>query len=334
MPIEQNSRFDTKVAQSTFISVASSKPRNETISRESINIHSLVPEGLVDESRNLITFFEKYYEWLNQEYYTTTENENDKAKRLFTSKNLFASKVPDNYTVDQSDEIRLFFEEFAKTIPINTSVDFRIVLKNIMTLYNQKGSTESIQSFFRIIYNIASSVYYPWDDVLIASDGEWDGEKFISNKGFLSDKIHLQDSKYWQRFSYDIKIGEQESKWRDIFEALIHPAGFEFFASFLLVLSAPKKFMSAVDSFINDGQIGIVFKILLYEFEKIRASHLETFIYYKSDSFYDTFSARNTFAKFAFLNECPMYFFDPQTIEDLSINNKNLNISSFISQTE
>lgn len=324
-----NSRYDPHITRVTHSRKALSK---SSFSRESMNLNSLIPEELKGESQNFISFFEKYYEWLNEEYYFTDDR--NKSKNIFTSKGLYDVKNIDSYTEDQTDEIKLFFDEFAKNIPINPAVDFRIVLKNIVTLYNQKGSTESIQSFFRIIYNIAASVYYPWDDVLIASDGRWDGEKFISNKGFLSDKIHLQDSKYWQRFSYDIKTGEQEIKWRNIFEALIHPSGFIFFASFLLILVSNRRTITAIDSFINDGQNSIVFRILLQSETVYSVKHLFTEIFLNADSVGQAPGWSKTFQEFTFLNSASMEFFDDNTIENLSINNKNLNISSFITQVE
>lgn len=58
---------------------------------------------------------------------------------------------------------------------------------------------------------------------------------------FLSDDFKLQDSDYWQEYSYEVKsslsldgVLSQFSEYRDIFKKLVHPAGFKLFNSFIL----------------------------------------------------------------------------------------------------
>lgn len=59
---------------------------------------------------------------------------------------------------------------------------------------------------------------------------------------FLSDDFKLQDSDYWQDYSYEIRstlsleseILTQFSEYKDIFKELVHPAGFKLFNSFVL----------------------------------------------------------------------------------------------------
>jgi len=52
---------------------------------------------------------------------------------------------------------------------------------------------------------------------------------FTTNDGFLSDKKYLQDSYYYQKFSYVLRTGANVADWRNAFTRLIHPAGFIFF---------------------------------------------------------------------------------------------------------
>lgn len=53
---------------------------------------------------------------------------------------------------------------------------------------------------------------------------------FATANGFLSQKEkRIQDSHYWQKFSYVLKTGSNVSKWKNAFTRLIHPAGFIFF---------------------------------------------------------------------------------------------------------
>jgi hypothetical protein len=52
---------------------------------------------------------------------------------------------------------------------------------------------------------------------------------FTTANGFLSDKKFIQDSYYYQKFSYVLRTGKNVSDWKNAFTRLIHPAGFIFF---------------------------------------------------------------------------------------------------------
>ena len=52
---------------------------------------------------------------------------------------------------------------------------------------------------------------------------------FTSAHGFLSDKKYIQDSYYYQKFSYVLKTGKNVADWKNAFTRLIHPSGFIFF---------------------------------------------------------------------------------------------------------
>ena len=59
---------------------------------------------------------------------------------------------------------------------------------------------------------------------------------FTTANGFLSDKKYIQDSHYWQKFSYVLKTGSNVSKWKNAFTRLVHPAGFIFFGEILIFI--------------------------------------------------------------------------------------------------
>ena len=52
---------------------------------------------------------------------------------------------------------------------------------------------------------------------------------FTTVNGFLSNKKYLQDSYYYQKFSYVLRTGKNVADWKNAFTRLIHPAGFIFF---------------------------------------------------------------------------------------------------------
>lgn len=59
---------------------------------------------------------------------------------------------------------------------------------------------------------------------------------YTSNLGFLDDTIKLQDSYFYQKFSYVIRTGNNVDIWRDSFNRLVHPSGFKFFGEILLLI--------------------------------------------------------------------------------------------------
>jgi hypothetical protein len=59
---------------------------------------------------------------------------------------------------------------------------------------------------------------------------------FTTVDGFLSDKKYIQDSYFYQKFSYVLKTGKNINDWKNAFTRLIHPAGFIFFGEILIFI--------------------------------------------------------------------------------------------------
>ena len=55
---------------------------------------------------------------------------------------------------------------------------------------------------------------------------------YSKSDGFISDESFIQDGKYYQLFSYVIKVEEQVDAYRDIIKTLLHPAGYEMYAEY------------------------------------------------------------------------------------------------------
>jgi hypothetical protein len=53
-----------------------------------------------------------------------------------------------------------------------------------------------------------------------------------NRKSFPSDTMYIQDSYYWQRFSYDIQASRMLDTYKNYVKDLIHPAGFAMFGTF------------------------------------------------------------------------------------------------------
>lgn len=64
---------------------------------------------------------------------------------------------------------------------------------------------------------------------------EYLGEYF-DKKGRASSINRIQDSIFWQKFSYNIRSGIRVDDWEELFLNLVHPAGLKFFASVILLV--------------------------------------------------------------------------------------------------
>ena len=60
--------------------------------------------------------------------------------------------------------------------------------------------------------------------------------EYFDKKGRASSVNKIQDSIYWQKFSYNIRSGLKVSDWENTFLNLVHPAGLRFFASVILLV--------------------------------------------------------------------------------------------------
>jgi len=143
--------------------------------------------------------------------------------------------------------LELMQKEIASVIPRNITVNKRNLYKNIVDYYKVRGSADSIEIFFRLLFNDEVEVQYPWDKTLIPSSGNWDvnpslpkGGQYLDNKGQLSNTIKIQDSLRYQKFSYLIRTGQNVSTWENVFNRLVHPAGFKFFGEILLIMELTK----------------------------------------------------------------------------------------------
>lgn len=95
---------------------------------------------------------------------------------IFYSRNL--SNIRDIDTTLDLFVVR-FKEKYLKNIEFDTQTNKRLLVKNSLDLYRSKGTSRSIDLFFRLIYGVKSTVYYPGDDLFRLSDAEWFKPQYI-----------------------------------------------------------------------------------------------------------------------------------------------------------
>ena len=137
-------------------SIANSKKKT----KETIRVESLVPIELRERAQNLIDLLQDYYTHLNE----------------FGQASYAINNVNTERDIDEADlpYLDLIQKEIAISIPKNLLTDRVTLYKNLMRYYSLRGSTESIQLFFKILFNDNVEVYYPKDSMLIPSSGTWD----------------------------------------------------------------------------------------------------------------------------------------------------------------
>jgi len=143
--------------------------------------------------------------------------------------------------------LELMQKEIAAALPRSITVNKRNLYKTIVDYYKVRGSADSIEIFFRLLFNDQVEVEYPYDKTLVPSSGNWDlnaalpkGGLYLDNRGFLSNNIKIHDSLRYQRFSYLVRTGQNLSTWENVFNRLVHPAGFIFFGEILLLIELSK----------------------------------------------------------------------------------------------
>src|SRR5210317_657370 len=92
-----------------------------------------------------------------------------------------------------SDFLTKFRNEFLKTIPeeLASGLDKRNLIKNIKSMYRLKGTNEGHALFFRILFNEVSETFYPREQILKASDGQWDTQKVLRAVATIGNTTNL-----------------------------------------------------------------------------------------------------------------------------------------------
>lgn len=317
-------------------------------------------------------------------------------------------------------------KEIGVTIPRQFATDPRKFYKRISDFYQSRGTSDSIKSFFKLLFDDNVELYYPKDDMLIPSDGKYFDQTqdiiqnpdsytpgflytvpaptyilqsnitdvydrkltfenpiifvnnqlienyttfvvpnldtgvldysiefeeelptgsiikifrsgaFTTNDGFLDDSKYIQDSFFYQKFSYVIRTGTNSEEWKNAFNRLVHPAGFIFFGQILLLM---EQLVAA--PFIQPGlqRGGLPFPIIInpvesnITFVKTRNSKFASYIVkeYKFNHQSNKFAANAYFDRFKFtFDRLTIGEISNYTIEDVINNKVNINLDSII----
>ena len=124
-------------------------------------IDSQLPQFIREDNPNFGQFLKSYYQWM--------ETSNDSAV-IAQSKSLLSYNDVDSTT---NAFIQYYINDFLPNFPNDVALDERKLIKAARNFYQKKGSVESIQFLFRVLYGKEAEIYFPKDYVLKASDGKW-----------------------------------------------------------------------------------------------------------------------------------------------------------------
>lgn len=150
-------------------------------------IDSQLPQFIRDNDPNFGTFIKAYYEWME-----TSNNSGIIAQ----SKSLLSYNDIDS-TTDQF--IQYFINDFLPYFPNDVALDERKLIKVARNFYQKKGSVESVQFLFRVLYNKEADIYFPKNQVLKCSDGKW----------YLPQAIRILLSAGNENFDINLLVGRQ-----------------------------------------------------------------------------------------------------------------------------
>ena len=124
-------------------------------------IDSQLPQFIREDNPAFGAFIKAYYQWMETSADSAIVSE---SKKLLSY--IDVDKTTDAF-------IQYYINDFLPYFPNDVVLDERKLIKAAREFYQKKGSVESIQFLFRVLYNKEANIYFPKDQVLRASAGKW-----------------------------------------------------------------------------------------------------------------------------------------------------------------
>lgn len=138
-------------------------------SRIQDRLSSLVPTQLPDflqtEYEMFVQFLKAYYQFLEQ---------NAGAQEVLSNIRQYS-----NIDSTSKELVEKFFNYYAHGYNKSDITDNNVVLKNMLKIYENKGTEEGYRILFNILFKETIDFFYPGNYVLKVSDGKWKTGKFI-----------------------------------------------------------------------------------------------------------------------------------------------------------
>lgn len=182
------------------------------VDRRDINLSTskvkeLLPEYFLGEYPTLVTFLERYYDFLDSD-----------ASGAFKQQinELFSVRDISQTSEDNLDQI---VNEVGNGLQVASFFQSpRLMTRLLPLFYDAKGSLVSAEGFFRAFFNEEATIEFPKDQIFIVGESEigYESQKFI------------QDAGIYQIFSILVKVGLSVSDYQTLYTRFVHPAGWHF----------------------------------------------------------------------------------------------------------
>ena len=142
-------------------------------------VNSQLPEYIRSDYTTFVAFLEYYYKFLEQD---------QGALELVQNARQYSD-------IDKttSSFVNYFLANYANDLPISLQVNKSLLIKKIEGLYKAKGSTLSIETLFKVLYDTVATTSHPYDFVLRPSDGKWSFRTSIRVLLTSGSVVNLQD---------------------------------------------------------------------------------------------------------------------------------------------
>lgn len=173
-------------------------------------VRESLPEFYTSEFPTLVTFLEKYYDFLDSA--DGTHAFGDDARRFFATKDI--REMPSGLLNNLVNEL---------AGGLNTGENFtdtRYALTRLAELARLKGSRFSLEEFFRLFFQQRAEVEYGKESIFKVGDS-------ASQIGVESIKF-IQNNALFQTFGLSIKTGLSVDTWSELYKKFVHPSGFFF----------------------------------------------------------------------------------------------------------
>jgi len=191
--------------------------RIEDLNRRTLNlsenvIREILPEHFTEDYPDLITFLEKYYDFLDSSGEHSFKREID---------NIIAARDISQTDDDYLDELVKEIGDGLQSASFFTNP--RLMTKLLSNFYRTKGTLVGAEGFFRGFFNEEVVIEYPKSQILTINDAD---NNYLSHTiGWESQKF-IQNNKRYQIFSILVKSGLSVNEWSALYKRLVHPAGF------------------------------------------------------------------------------------------------------------
>jgi len=167
--------------------------RGETITGQTSNATATVLGEDLDNNRLFISAQDKFID--GEQVVGTSSNataiiNNYKPNPVNNIQDLLNFRDPDKVI---SNFLTKFRNEFLNTLPetLSNGVDKRKLIKNIKSVYRAKGTNRGHELFFRLLFGLESETIYPRENIIRASDGNWDTTKILRVISTVGDTVNL-----------------------------------------------------------------------------------------------------------------------------------------------